>query len=145
MKYLIYSFVLISYLITTSNAYSENATKSYAQKRLDIVEKMPKAKQDQFKNTEAAQKVKATEVSEKLKLLRKEQKSLLLAEKFNKDSYLRKSEEISKLIASKYENRYSAIANLAATYSPEERKALLGAFANTSRKKTKARVKNGNI
>ena len=140
-KILLASLLVLS--LTTNVAHSADPAtskpvveKQKAHKK-KAVDSLPKEKAELFKKTEAAQQAKAKEINTKIKATRTELKEILKAETFNKDAYLKKSAEIIKLESEKDNSRAEAVAGLASQFTAEERKALVGAFKNHSRKKSK--------
>lgn len=102
--------------------------------RQELIASLPKDKAEMLKKAQDTQKAKAEEIKNKVKALRKEQRNLLKEEKFNKDAYMKKSEEISKLESEKFISRSEATAELASKFTVSERKVLMGAFSRGEKK-----------
>ncbi len=94
------------------------------------IDKLPADKAALFRNAEEVQKGKAQQINLKINITRKLMHTILTTEPFNKDEYLKKSAEISKLEEEKITSRAEAVAELASKFTIAERKSLIGAFEN---------------
>ena len=114
---------------------SGKATSKRDERRQKLLGKLSEGNARLFKSAEQAHELFLKDIKEKSKAIRKEMKALLMAEKFDKDAYMKKSAELTALHSNKYIQRASIIADLASKFSVEERKILEKAFYGKRGKK----------
>lgn len=140
-KTFIASLMVLALAAGASNAETTATTPVTAQSKFEshkqeLISKLPKDKAELLKKSQEAQKAKSEEISTKIKALRKDMRGLLKEDTFNKDAYLKKAAEITKLESEKFTNRAEAVAELASKFTVSERKVLIGAFERKSAKRT---------
>lgn len=96
---------------------------------------LTKEKTEILKKAAEGQSTKIKAIYEKLKTVRKELRSIVEGEPFNKDAYLKKSEELSKLESEQFMVRAQTMAEIMPKFTPQERKVVYQVLSHNIRAK----------
>jgi hypothetical protein len=121
---------VLALLLASVGAHAQTApaTTKYENRKQEALAKLPRDKADLLKKAVADEKAKSQNANLKIKVARKELRGLLTTEPFNKDAYLKKAAEVTKLESEKFTARAEAIAEIAPKFSATERKIISSAF-----------------
>lgn len=127
--------IAIVFLALTSNVANAIVTPTGMirhTKAQDISSKLPADKAKLFQAKDAELKEKYKNLNIKISALDKGMKKLIEAPAFDKKEYEKQAAEIEKVKHEKFELRTAAIEELAAKFTQEERKILVGAFEDNT-------------